>query len=77
MVFISLCLSACVCVNLCKHTSTHVQKQTNKKNPKNWGDDRGVGGGGAMVVVGGITSLNHFNFSQCLFSSWAERRENL
>lgn len=26
---------------------------------------------------GGITFLNHLNFSQCLFSLWAERRENL
>lgn len=53
-----------------------------KKNPKNKKLGRMtevVPAVGVVVVVvgGGITSLNHFNFSQCLFSSWAERRENL
>ena len=69
-VCVCVCVSVSVCVSLCGVSGCVLGGRGG-----GWGG--GGGGGGGVGGAWRITSLNHFNFSQCLFSLWAERRENL
>lgn len=61
MVFISPFVSVCLYVCVCVQIFVNITTLNYKK----LGDERG------------ITPRNDLYFSTCLFSSWAERRENL